>query len=70
MDRLDNGVIVCKLAKLIEVECNLVLPNGSLMPAAGLTKATPTHNGSQTPPRTELQPMWNTPGKSIQVRDE
>mgnify|MGYP007002759965 CR=1 FL=1 len=72
MDRLDNGVIVCKLAKLIEMECNLVLPNGSLAAAgAAKTGTAAALNGSQTPPRTESHtttPTWSTPGKSIQVR--
>ncbi|XP_017492207.1 PREDICTED: flocculation protein FLO11-like, partial [Rhagoletis zephyria] len=70
MDRLDNGVIVCKLAKLIEMECNLVLPNGSLAAAgAAKTGTAAALNGSQTPPRTESHtttPTWSTPGKSIQ----
>lgn len=45
MDRLDNGVVVCKLARLIEQECHLVgrygLHNG-LRPA--VAEVTTTNN--------------------------
>ena len=77
MERLDNGVIVCKLAKLIEVDCNLVLPNVPLLNGCKpilvsnkhASQQMMFHNGnSTTPPNSNSRtttPTLNTPGKQV-----
>lgn len=54
MDRLDNGVIVCKLAKLIEEQCNLVVPNQQSKLANQMTPLAKT--GTKTLPENSVTP--------------